>query len=101
MALDVELDRRGVEGFAVLELDACAELDDEPLIAVRPLPFGRQLGDDFQLRTDIYELVAHGGEDNAADVSSRKRRVEDVRVLRETDPQCLCQGRSDPCSHGR
>src|SRR5215469_8747995 len=99
MALDIKLDRRGVEGLFVLELDTCAELDDEPSIAVRPLPFGGQLGNDLQLGTDIDELVAHGGEDDATDVASGKRRVEDIGVFGETDPQSLGRDCSDQCNH--
>src|SRR5215469_8330184 len=101
MALDVEFDRCGVEWLAVLELDTGAQLDDEPLVAVRPLPFGRQLRDDLQLGTDIDELVAQRREDDAADIGSGKRRVEDIGVRAETNPQCLRRGRYYPYGRDR
>ena len=89
VALDAELDRGGVERLAVLELDALAQLDDEALVAVDPFPLGRELRDDVELGADIDELVAERGEDDAADIGARQRRVQQVGVFGEPDPQRL------------
>jgi hypothetical protein len=56
MAFDVEFDRGGVEGLPVLEFHPRPELEDEHFMAVRPLPFGRQLRRNFQFGADIDEL---------------------------------------------
>ena len=58
MTLDAEFDRGGVELFAVLKRNPAAQLHDQRLAAVSPLPFGRELRDDVQVPVDIDELVA-------------------------------------------
>ena len=87
MALEAEFDRGGVHRLAVLKLDALAQLHDEALVVVDPLPLGRELRHDVELGADVDELVAERGEDDAADIGARQGRVEDVGVFGEPDPQ--------------
>src|SRR5580700_11963524 len=88
MPLEAELYRGGVHWLAIVKLDRRTQLDDETFIVVDPLPLGRELRDDVELRADIDELVAERGEDDAADIGARQRGVEDVGVLGKPDPQC-------------
>ena len=89
VALDVELDRRGVELLAVVEGHAGAQLERQRLVVGRPLVAGRELRHDLQLLVDVEQLVAQRREDDAADEGARQRRVEHVGILGEADAQGL------------
>ena len=89
VALDVELDRRGIELLAVVEGHAASQLDRQRLVVGRPFVAGRELRNDVELLVDIEQLVAQGGEDDAPDEGSRQRRVEHVGVFGQSHAQCL------------
>ena len=89
VALDVELDRRGVELLAVVEGHAAAQLDGQRLVVGRPFVAGRELRHDVQLLVDVEQLVAQRGEHDAADEGARQRRIEHVGVFGQADAQRL------------
>ena len=92
VALDVELDRRRIELFTVVEGDTLAQLDGERLAIGRPFVAGRELRNDLELLVDVEELVAKRGEHDPADEGAGERRVEDVRILGEPEAQGLRAG---------
>jgi hypothetical protein len=92
VALEVVLDRGGVQLLAVVEGDAAAQLEDQRLVVGRPLVRGRELRHDVQLLVQVEQLVAQPREHDAADESARHGRVEDVRVLGQADAQGLRLG---------
>jgi hypothetical protein len=71
VAFDVELDRSGVHWLAVLQFDALAQRHHHALVVVDPMPNGRELPDDLEVGVIVDELVAHRGEDDAADRCAR------------------------------
>jgi hypothetical protein len=85
--LEAGLDGSRVHGLAVVELDARTELDGDDFSVLGDLVRQRQLRHDVELLVDVEQLVAQRGEDDAADVGARERRVEHVGVLGEADAQ--------------
>ena len=47
----------------------------------------RELRHDVQLLVDVEQLVAERGEDDAADIGARQRRIEHVGILGQADAQ--------------
>jgi hypothetical protein len=64
-----------------------------PYFAAAASNFGRELRHDLEVGRDVDELVAHRGEDDPADEGPRQRRIEDVGVFGEADPEMLPEGR--------
>ena len=89
VALDVELDGRGVELLAVVEGDARAQVQRQRLAVGRPFVARRELRHDVELLVDVEQLVAQRCEHDAADEGARERRVEHVGVFGEADTQRL------------
>ena len=89
VALDVELDRGGVELLAVLEGHAGTQLEGHRLLVRAPLVAGGELRDDVELLVDVEQLVAQRREDDAADEGARQRGVERIGILGEADAQRL------------
>src|SRR3546814_13182405 len=85
-AFDVGLHRLGVERRAVMEDDALAQVHGQRLAVVRPRPGGGELRDQLQLRRDVDQLVAQRGIDDAADEGARLTRIENLRLLLQSDP---------------
>jgi hypothetical protein len=108
VALEVVLDRFGVHLLAVVERDARSQLDHERLVVRRPFVRGRELRHDRELLVEVEQLVAQAREHDAPDERARHRRIEDVRVFRETDAKGLrignrnCRRKRAGCekSHG-
>ncbi len=67
VALDVVLDRGGVESLAIVERDARADLEGQCLVVRRPLVGRRELRDDGELLVDVEQLVAERCENDAPD----------------------------------
>src|SRR5262249_38141136 len=86
VAVQLVLDRLGVELLAVLELHAVAEVDDE-VGGVLPRVAGRQHRHDVQLHVDVEQLVADAGEHDAADIGGAEGGIEQIRVLAQADMQ--------------
>ena len=86
VARQLVLHRIGVELFAVLELHAVADVDDE-MRRVLPFVAGRQHRHDVQLRVDVEQLVAEAGEHDAPDIGRAESRIEQIGVLAQSDVQ--------------
>ena len=96
MAVEAVLGGRGVERLAVMELHARPELDGDGLAVGRGLLAERQLRHDVELVVDVEQLVAQRGEDDAADIGARERRIEHVGILGQPDAQVgLRRSRAD------
>ena len=93
VAVEGVFHRLRVHFGAVLEQDAGAQLDDE-FGGAGPFVAGGELGHRREVFVDVEQLVAHGGEDDTADVGAAERRVEDVGVFAEGDAQGLGVGRA-------
>ena len=74
VALDVELDRGGVELLAVVERHARPHLDRQRLAVGRPRVALGELRHDVELLVDVEQLVAQRREHDAADERARERR---------------------------
>src|SRR5271165_826769 len=83
------------ELFAVLELHAGAQMDDQ-VRRVLPLVAYGKLRHDVQLGVDVEQLVAQAGEHDAPDIGGAEGGIEQVRVLPQADMQdiVLCDGRA-------
>ena len=87
MALEREFGGFRVERLAVLELHAGPQLDGDVLAVGGGLVRQRELRHDVELLVDVEQLVAEGGEHDAADIGARQRGIENVGVLGEADAQ--------------
>ena len=92
VTVEAVLGGRGIERLAVVELHAGPELDGDGLAVGRGFVAERQLRHDVELGVDVEQLVAERGEDDAADIGARQRRIEHVGILGEADTQVgLCR----------
>ena len=89
VALDVVLDRGGVELLAVVERDAGPDLQRQRLAVRRPFVRRRELRNDGELLVDVEQLVAQRREHDAPDERAGERRIEHVGILGEPDAQRL------------
>ena len=87
IALQVGLHRVGVERLAVVEFHAVAQRERQRQIVRRPFPGRGELRHEVVLRVEVDQLVAHGGEDDAADECAAAGGVQRVRVLVQADAQ--------------
>src|SRR5205823_4363952 len=78
--LEVELDRRRVQLFTIVESDSRSHLDRERLVIGGPLISGGELRDDVELLVDVEKLVAQRGEYDASDEGARQCRIDYVRI---------------------
>ena len=85
--LEREFRGLGVERLAVLEFHAGPKLDRHLLAVGGGLVRQRELRHDVELFVDVEQLVAEGREHDAADIGARQRRIENVGILGEPDPQ--------------
>jgi hypothetical protein len=76
-----------VELFAVVEFYSRAQLDRHCLAVGRRFVAERELRHDVELLVDVEQLVADRGKDDAAHVGARERRIEHIRIFRESDAQ--------------
>jgi len=84
--LEVVLHRLGVHGRAVVERHVRLKVDGDGEAILRSGVAGGKLRHDGGGGGDVEELVADACEDDATDVGAPQVRVEDVGVLRESDP---------------
>ena len=77
----------GIERLAVLEFYAGPKLDRDLFSVRRGLMRQRELRHDVDFLVDVEQLVAERGEDDAPDIGARQRRIENVRILGESDPE--------------
>ena len=89
MTLDTEFDGGGVERFAILKLDAGAQLKHQAFVAVGPIPLGRELRHETEFGVDIDQFVAQCGKDDATGEGPGHGRVEHVGVVGQPDTQDL------------
>src|SRR5262249_12581355 len=72
--------------------------DVRPQLDRHRLPVGgglvaeRKLGNGVELLVDVEQLVAERGKDDAADIGARERRIENIGILGEADPQRCLRG---------
>ena len=85
--LDREFRGLRIERFAVLEFHAGPKLDRHRLAVGGGLIGQRELRHDVELFVDVEQLVADGGEHDAADIGARQRGIEHIGVLGEADAQ--------------
>ena len=85
--LDREFRGLRIERFAVLEFHAGPKLDRHRLAVGGGLIGQRKLRHDVELFVDVEQLVAEGGEHDAADIGARQRGIENIGVLGEADAQ--------------
>src|SRR5581483_8717547 len=87
VAVDVPLDRVGVEVGAVVELDAFAQLERDLLAVAGDLPALGEAGDDLAVGVDLHERVVDLVVGVAVDERARAHRVEvdDVVLEHEGD----------------
>ena len=85
-ALEVPLGHRGVEGLAVVERDALAQLEGVDLAVGRDVPLEGQTRDVFAGPVDLDQAFENVGVDHAVDGRRGARgRVEPRRFVRDTD----------------
>ena len=87
VAIEREFRGLGVERLAVVEFDAGPQLDEDLLAVGGGLVRQRQLRHDVELFVDVEQLVAERREHDAAHISARQRRIENVRILGKPDAQ--------------
>src|SRR5258708_32474327 len=80
VALEREFRGLGIERLAVVEFDARAQLDRDLLAVGGSLVRQRELRHDVELFVDVEQLVAERREYEAAHISARQRRSENVRA---------------------
>ena len=100
VAVEAVLGGLRVERLAVMELHAGPQLDRDRLAVGRGLVAEGELRHDVQLLVDVEQLVAERGEDDAADIGARQRRVEHVGILGEADAQVGLRERHVPRQRG-
>ncbi|MGY4373895.1 hypothetical protein ACVWZ3_001534 [Bradyrhizobium sp. i1.3.6] len=98
VTLDRELCGFGVQRFAVMEFDVRPELDRHLLAVGRSLVGQRELRHDVELLVDVEQLVAEGGEDDAADIGAADAGIEDIGVFGDADAK---RGLSLGCARER
>ena len=94
VAIEAVFGRLRVEGFAVMELHAGAELDGDRLAVGRSLVAEGELRHDGELLVDVEQLVADRGEDDAGGIGAGKRRIEHVGIIAQPDAQVALGGRA-------
>jgi hypothetical protein len=87
VALDREFCRFGIERLAVVEFDVRPEFYRHLLAVGGGLVRQRELRHDVELLVDVEQLVAERREHDTTDIGASERRIEDVGVLGEADPQ--------------
>ena len=87
VAFQVGLHRIGIQHLPVVELYTVAQRHGQREIVRRPVPRRGELRHEVVLRVDVDQLVAHGGEHDAADEAAAACGVQRIRVLVEADAQ--------------
>src|SRR5258708_39023305 len=87
MPLKREFRSLGVERLAVVEFDARSQFYGDLLAVGRRLVAQRQLRHDVELFVDVEQLVAKRGKYDGADIGARQRRIENIGVFGQADPQ--------------
>ncbi len=92
MALERVFRRIRVELLAVVKFDVRPQLDRHRLPVGGGLVAECKLGNRVELLVDVEQLVAERGKDDAADIGARERRIENIGILGEADPQRRLRG---------